>query len=158
MKFKPLDHTLIDSDVCIRCGHCCKWTTKTHIRNSKGIDWLDAVVEDNELVGIIKHNSVKLEDGTRAEPFEIELRCSKLVIDNEEKTAKCSIYLNRPQVCSDYNCFEHANNLKRRPQNFERIQKLIKEVHGIDVEWENEMKSVSYKDKIERLIKTKEIF
>ena len=77
---------------------------------------------------------------------------------NEEKTAKCSIYKNRPQACSDYNCFEHANKLKRRPQNFVRIQKLIKEVHGIDVEWENELKSVSYKDKIERLIKTKEIF
>jgi Fe-S-cluster containining protein len=91
-----------------------------------------------------------------ATPFEIEFRCPQLKI-NEEGHKLCSIYENRPQVCSNYNCFEASNRGKRRPQNFARISEIIKEVHGVEVKYENPLVSNYFVDKQLELIGVKEI-
>lgn len=156
MEFVPLDESLINSDTCIRCGHCCKWTTSTQLGDDTRLDWLTTLVEDNELVSLVNHNQVSVNGNTK-NPFEVKITCSKLIVDEQEGTYKCGVYLDRPKVCSDYNCFSWANNLKRRPQNWERIKRIIKEVHGVDVEWSGPLNSKVYKKNIENLIKTKEI-
>ena len=155
MDYIPLDESLIDSETCIRCGHCCKWTTTTQLGDNDRIEWVDTLMSDNPLVKAIHHNPVTY-DGKKQNPFEIEIACSKLNTDDGFK--KCSIYKNRPKVCSDYNCFKWSNKLKRRPQGWEKITRAIKEAHGIDVEYQNEMKPDPYKDRLANKIKTKEIF
>lgn len=157
MKFKPLDSKLIDSETCIRCGHCCKWTTQTHMRNGIGVEWIDTIVEDNDLVKLVKHNKVDYQ-GKRAQPFELEIKCSKLIVDEKEGTAKCGIYMNRPTVCSDYNCFDMANKLKRRPEGWNKITNAIKIARGIDVKWENDLTSDPYSKRLKMRIDAKEIF
>lgn len=157
MEFIPLDESLINSDTCIRCGSCCKWTTRTHLANDARIEWLTTMLEDNELANIKQHNRVKNLEGDLKNPFEIELKCSKLIVDEKEKTYMCGVYTNRPSVCEEYNCFAFANKLGRRPQNFDKIKDIIKEVHGVDVEWTGSMETHPYKDRVKNLIKTKEI-
>lgn len=157
MEFIPLDETLINSDTCIRCGSCCKWTTHTHLADDDRLDWLNTMVEDNDKVILKPHNRVEVSEGSMRNPFEFEIKCSKLVIDKKEDTYKCGVYQNRPKVCEEYNCFAFANNLGRRPQNFDRIKNIIKEVHGVDVEWTGPMESDNYKKRVLDLINTKEI-
>lgn len=141
MEYKPLDKSLITSEVCIRCGHCCKWTSTTQLMNGPGPEWLDVVIGTNPYLKMNKHNKrdVKMPNGKfmgRATPFEIEFRCPKLKT-NEEGHKLCSIYENRPKICSNYNCFEASNQAKRRPENFAQISEIIKEVHGVEVKYEN---------------------
>lgn len=69
-----------------------------------------------------------------ATPFEIQFTCPQLAT-NDEGHKLCSIYKDRPTICSDYNCFESSNINKRRPQQWDKIKDIIKEVHGIDVEY-----------------------
>ena len=84
MEFIPLDETLINSDTCIRCGHCCKWTTRTHLADDDRLDWLNTMVEDNDKVILKPHNRVEVSEGSMRNPFEFEIKCSKLVIDKKE--------------------------------------------------------------------------
>ena len=156
MEYVPLDETLINSETCIRCGHCCKWTTSTQMANDNKRAWVATTIEDNDLVRMIEHNPVKV-NGETKNPFELEIKCSKLIVDKEEDTYKCGVYLDRPKVCSDYNCFEMANKLKRRPQNFKSIKEIIKKVHNVDVEWGGELTTSPYKPRIENMIDVVEV-
>ena len=140
-EFKPLDDTLITSDVCIRCGHCCKWTSATQITNGHGPEWMNVILGSNPLLSIRYHNKrdVEFPDGRKskgATPFEIVARCPQLKT-NEEGHKLCAIYEDRPTTCSKYNCFDMANKLKRRPENFEFIAEIIKQVHHKIVKWDN---------------------
>ena len=140
-EYKPLDHTLINSDVCIRCGHCCKWTSKTQIANGSGPEWMDTILGTNPYLEVKYHNKrdVEFTDGRKAKgvtPFEIVARCPQLKT-NEEGHKLCAVYENRPTTCRRYNCFDMSNKMKRRPENFENIARIIKEVHGIEVKYEN---------------------
>lgn len=161
MEYKPLDKSLITSEVCIQCGHCCKWTSITHVTNGPGPEWLDVVIGSNPLTEMKKHNKrdLRLPSGKamkNATPFEIEFRCPKLKT-NEEGHKLCSIYENRPKICSDYNCFEASNRAERRPENFDRISKIIKEVHGVEVKYENPLVGHNFMDSRLELIGVKEI-
>ena len=142
-QFKPIDDSLITSDVCIRCGHCCKWTSATQLSNGTGPEWMDVILGSNPLLTLKYHNKrdVEFPDGRIAKnmtPFEIEARCPKLKT-NEEGHKLCSIYEDRPTTCARYNCFDMANKTERRPQNWDFIAGIIKEVHGVEVKWENEL-------------------
>ena len=148
MKYKPLDKSLITSEVCIRCGHCCKWTSTTQVSNGPGPEWLDVVIGDNPYTEMKKHNKRDLMLPTgmemkNATPFEIEFRCPQLKT-NEEGHKLCSIYESRPKICRDYNCFEASNRAERRPENFARISEIIKEVHGVEVKYENPLVSHNF--------------
>jgi Fe-S-cluster containining protein len=139
MTYEPLDESLINSDVCIRCGHCCKWTTATQLTNDKGVEWLDVMIGTNPKAKMLKHNkrTIKKPSGEvmrDSTPFEIQFTCPQLAT-NDEGHKLCSIYKDRPTICSDYNCFESSNINKRRPQQWDKIKDIIKEVHGIDVEY-----------------------
>ena len=143
LEFVPLDTSLITSDVCIRCGHCCKFTSPTQLQGDTGTEWMDVILGTNPYIELKYHNKVDVQrsDGTIQEnmtPFEIVARCPQLKT-NEEGHKLCAIYEDRPTTCSRYNCFDMGNKMKRRPENFEFIAGLIKEVHDIEVKWENEM-------------------
>lgn len=165
MEYEKLDESLINSDVCIRCGHCCKWTSTTQVTNGPGEEWLDVMIGSNPHVNMRKHNKrhLKLPNGKymgNATPFEIEFRCPKLKT-NEEGHKLCSIYKDRPKICSDYNCFEHSNRLQRRPQQWDKIKGIIKEVHGIDVEYKGPPVEANPGSQIKRsleIIGVKEVF
>ena len=139
MDYEKLDESLINSDVCIRCGHCCKWTSTTQLTNGKGEEWLDVMIGTNPHAKMMKHNKRDLllpngNVGRKSLPFEITFTCPQLKT-NDEGHKLCQIYKDRPQICSDYNCFEHSNRLGRRPQQWDKIKKIIKEVHDINVEY-----------------------
>lgn len=140
MEYRKLDESLINSDVCIRCGHCCKWTSSTQVANGNGEEWLDVMIGTNPNAKMLKHNKRDMQVPGRgvmrnATPFEIEFRCPQLKT-NDEGHKLCAIYQDRPKICSDYNCFEQSNRLQRRPQQWDKIKRIVKEVHGIDVEYD----------------------
>ena len=141
-----LDSSLITSEVCIRCASCCKWTSSMqYCAPGKGPEWLNVIgaqSENTELMWfedeVVDHHSLsegKVVKEERAR-FKIKFNCPKLVVDEEAGTKMCGIYENRPKVCSNYNCFASANRTQQRPQNWEFIKGIIKEVHGVDVEWD----------------------
>lgn len=124
-----LDESLITSEVCVKCGSCCKMTTD-RIRCSKyGLPWYEVVVEQNDLIRLVDFNE-------KEESIKIRFTCPKLVVDEQQKTFMCSIYPTRPDVCANYNCFRNANNRNIRPQRWDYIKGIIKEVHGVDVTWD----------------------
>ena len=141
-----LDESLINSDVCVKCGHCCKWTSEMqHCHPETGPEWLNVIAKQNDRTKLkwyaceAKEYYSKSEDKPIIEKraqFRIEFTCPKLDIDEEKGTKMCSIYESRPKVCSNYNCFKNANRLNQRPQAWDKIKQIIKTVHGIDVEWD----------------------
>lgn len=127
-----LNEDLITSDVCVKCGSCCKMTTE-YIRCSPvGLEWYKTVVEQNDLIRLVAFNE-------KEEKVKIRFTCPKLVVDQQQKTFTCSIYQDRPQVCRAYNCFRTANIANRRPERWDYIKGIIKEVHGVDVVWDGPM-------------------
>ena len=141
---KILDESLFTSEVCVQCGHCCKWTTEMqHVHPEKGPEWLNVIAKhdrtqllwyDNQMV---EHKSLS-EGRTVTEEraaFKIRFTCPKLEIDEEAGTKMCGIYEDRPRICRDYNCFRTANNNGQRPENWKLIQSLVEKVHGIKPEW-----------------------
>lgn len=141
---KILDDSLITSEVCIQCGHCCKFTTPNlYVHPENGPEWLNVIAKhdrtrllwyDNEKV---KHQSLsegRVVEEERAS-FKVEFTCPKLQIDEEAGTKICGIYEDRPKVCSNYNCFRMANQTGQRPQNWKLISELVEKVHGIKPEW-----------------------
>ena len=82
----------------------------------------------------------------KAIPYHVTHICPKLVIDEEAGTKMCGIYEVRPSICRNYNCFTTANASKRRPQNWDNIKKIIKEVHDVDVEWPLPLQKANWKD------------
>jgi len=132
----PLDESLITSDVCIKCGSCCKMTTDPIRCSDFGFPWYKTVVEQNDLIKLVNFDSNKNQ-------VQIRFRCPKLDVDEKENTYKCSIYADRPAVCSNYNCFKDANNKNRRPENWDRIKVIVKQVHGVDLTWDGPMRRVT---------------
>ena len=141
---KILDDSLITSEVCIQCGHCCKWTTAMqHVHPENGKEWLNVIAKHDRTKLLwyknekVEHNS--LSEGRTVEEeraaFRVEFTCPKLQIDEEAGTKICGIYEDRPKICSDYNCFRMANNTGVRPQNWKLISGLVEKVHGIKPEW-----------------------
>ena len=42
-EFKPLDESLITSEVCMRCAQCCKSTSTTQYAAPNATDYVDTV-------------------------------------------------------------------------------------------------------------------
>lgn len=150
-----LDDSLITSDVCIKCGHCCKWTSEMQSCHPViGPEWLNVIAKQSDKTHLKwyenetedhlskSENKVIREDRAR---FKIQFTCPKLEIDEEAGTKICTIYEDRPKVCSNYNCFRNANNLNQRPENWNYIKGIIKEVHGVDVNWDGPLTSARIK-------------
>ncbi len=141
-----LDESLINSDVCLKCGHCCKWTSEMqHCHPKDGPEWLSVIAKQNDKTNLkwyaneVTEHYSKSEDKLIREEraqFKIQFTCPKLDINKEAGTKTCTIYEDRPKVCSNYNCFRNANQLNQRPENWNFISSIIKEVHGIDVNWD----------------------
>ena len=126
-KWVEQDPALINGDVCIRCGHCCKATLPVHqpFKIDEGhkrqkIEYIKTVFGDVEGIKILDVTN-SLSGQTRVS---IQKTCAKLTT-NEQGHKLCSIYQNRPAVCSDFNCVETANHSNQAPQNWEKIKELI---------------------------------
>ena len=153
---KILDDSLIDSDVCIKCGHCCKSTSTVQYAHPNAKEWIGVIHGENEnpRIKLQWHNAVVTkqkkstgeEVNQKAIPYHVTHVCPKLVIDEEAGTKMCGIYEVRPSICRNYNCFTTANASKRRPQNWDNIKKIIKEVHDVDVEWPLPLQKANWKD------------
>ena len=87
---------LITSDVCIRCGSCCKLTVGTLIEDEKAKEWYNVIARQTDTIDI-------LDDGR------IRFRCPQLKVTQEDGFKLCQVYQDRPKVCADYNCFHMAN-------------------------------------------------
>jgi len=119
----PLDENLITSEVCVKCGHCCKWTSSPqYVHPVNGPEWLNIIAKtddttliwhENETVDHFSRSEQKVVQQERAK-FHISFRCPKLEIDEEAGTKMCSIYADRPKICSNYNCFRMANQMNQR--------------------------------------------
>ena len=55
MADKLLDDSLIDSDVCIRCAHCCKSTSSVQYAHPNAKEWID-VLHDTPNLEVQWHN------------------------------------------------------------------------------------------------------
>jgi len=148
---EKLDESLITSDVCVRCGHCCKWTSEMQsVHPVNGPEWLNVMAgqsDKTELIWyeneVVEHWSIRDNKTVHEERarFRIKFTCPKLEVDKEAGTKKCGIYNDRPKVCRDYNCFRTANQTKNRPQNWDLVSGIIKDVHGVDVHWDGELQT-----------------
>jgi Fe-S-cluster containining protein len=146
-----LDDTLITSDVCQRCAHCCKWQSKTQLATPEQVVFLNAIVGTQQK--IIWHNPRNLTQQEHTHhnvsPFEIEYTCSKLETKGDLKT--CSIYKDRPNICKDYNCFTISNKVNKRPANWNNIKRIIKEVHNVDIEYTGSLDTETYDKNLEKI-------
>ena len=118
-----LDEDLITSDVCIRCGMCCKTTwaqpgKSGTVTAEERLEYLQAIFDDrpedrNETTDVkAVGNNVHVVNW-----------CRQLDVTDEFRT--CKIYENRPQMCRNYNCFREANGKKRLPQYYDFIKNII---------------------------------
>lgn len=126
-KWVEQDPALINGDICIRCGHCCKATLQVHqpFKKDDGhkrqkTEYIATVFADTPGIKILDVTN-SLTGKTRVS---IQKTCAKLTT-NDQGHKLCSIYKNRPAVCSAFNCIQTANHSKTAPQNWERIKELI---------------------------------
>ena len=128
-KWVKQDPKLINSDVCIRCGHCCKLTLQVHqpfptddAHKKQKIDYVATVYDD------VKVDTLKIIDITNSlsgkTTVRVQKTCPKLQT-SEEGFKTCSIYDKRPVVCKAFNCIATANHSEQTPQNWDVIKKLI---------------------------------
>lgn len=110
---------LITSDVCIRCGSCCKLTVPfDKTMGEKQEEWYNVIVKQTDTIEVKS-------DGR------LRFYCPKMN-HTKDGLKLCGIYEDRPRVCSDYNCFHMANHRGRPPENYEMIKGIIRQVHGED--------------------------
>lgn len=117
---------LITSDVCLRCGSCCKLTVSTKSasdrstkkQKEKTVEWYNVIARQTDTIEIY-------DDGR------IRFHCPQL-LKTSDGMKTCQVYKDRPKICSDYNCFHMANLKGRPPENYEMIKGIIKKVHGED--------------------------
>ena len=149
-----LDESLITSEVCVKCGHCCKWTSEMqHCHPDIGKEWLDVIAKQSDTTQLLWYDNDKVQhksssgntDAQMRGQFRIRFTCPKLEVDKEAGTKMCTIYEDRPTVCRNYNCFRDANFKNQRPENWDYIAGIIKEVHGVDIEWDGPLKMQSIK-------------
>ena len=107
---------LITSEVCIRCGSCCKLTVGEKGVSEKAKEWYNVIARQTDTINI-------LDDGR------IRFYCPKMN-HTDDGLHLCTVYEERPRVCSDYNCFHMANLQGRPPENYEMIKGIIRQVHG----------------------------
>ena len=118
---------LITSDVCIRCGSCCKLTIgtpapgpgKDEKKKERVKEWYNVIARQTDTIDIL--------DDCR-----IRFRCPQLKVTQEDGFKLCQVYEDRPEICSAYNCFHMANLKGRPPENYEMIKGIIRQVHGED--------------------------
>lgn len=124
-----LDESLITSDVCLRCGHCCKVTTQYERCSPDGVEWWAVIASESDLIEVIIHPTEK--------QARIRIHCPKL--KNQDGLKVCSIYEDRPTVCRKYNCFRTANLKNQRPENWNYIKGIVDSVHGTNIEWKGKL-------------------
>ena len=117
-----LDPDLITSEICMQCGMCCKTTWEQDRFRKSGTDrvpYLQAMFAD-------RHKSeVSIRSRPSGEYAAVTNWCSHLEEGDNLHHVKCGVYKDRPQMCRDYNCFRAANGVKRLPEYYEMISKLI---------------------------------
>ena len=118
-----LDPDLITSDICMQCGMCCKTTWEQERFFKSGADrgpYLQAMFADRD------KSEVSIRNRPDGEYVAVTNWCSHLKSSGlVNRTVRCGIYEDRPQMCRDYNCFRAANGVKRLPEHYDLISKLI---------------------------------
>ena len=89
------------ADECQRCGFCCTYAQIRMFNDAENRDkikWFQMhgcrTIEKEEVIRIF-----------------IPITCSALVYNGETKKYSCAIYDTRPQICRNYECKKHGNNL-----------------------------------------------
>ena len=133
MTWVEQDTKLINGDVCMRCGHCCKVTLNVakypnEKASKRSIEYLDTLLGDVNRISFIEIHG----------PDSVQVKVKRLCphLDTSKKGFKtCSIYEDRPQTCRTFNCIEAANRSKRAPENWKNIKELIKKypTKGVDL-------------------------
>jgi len=120
---------LINSDICIRCGHCCKATLPVHQpftvddnHKRQKTEYIATVFADVDTIKVVDITNSK----TGTTKVVVVKTCAKLDI-NKEGHKVCSTYENRPVVCKAFNCITTANHSQTTPQNWDVIKELIEE-------------------------------
>ena len=136
-KWVKQDPSLIHSDICIRCGACCKATLNVHQpfpedkeHKRQKIEYISTIFGDIDGIKVVDITN-SASGKTRVM---IRRVCPKL--DTTEEGFKvCSIYNDRPVVCKSFNCIQTANHNEQAPENWDNIKKLIKQypVEGVEL-------------------------
>ena len=89
---KILDDSLITSEVCVQCGHCCKWTTSMqHVHPENGKEWLN-VLGKHDRTKLLWYENETVEHESLSEgrtvtqeraAFKIQITCPQLQINEE---------------------------------------------------------------------------
>jgi len=123
------DPALINSDVCIRCGRCCKATLQVHQpfpidenHRKQKVDYIATIFDDVKGIKVIDISN----DRTQKTRVMLQKKCPKLD-KNDHGHLICSIYEKRPAVCSSFNCIQTANHKESPPEDWEEIKKLIEQ-------------------------------
>ena len=98
-----LDTSLITSDVCIKCQQCCYGLSRVappiSIKNSP-----NRLIEAVEYGETAFGNIIIHKENDTATVF-TQHKCQHL----DDRTG-CTIYKDRPKICSDFNCFDRYNS------------------------------------------------
>ena len=125
MSWSKLDPSVIDSEVCIECGRCCKRTQLIGVASNRKysdqiIDYVNIVYDDMPNKKWVTRDR---KDGKKA--VYLQKYCPHLEVDDKYK--KCGLWQDprRPKICGDYNCIDAANHSGKAPQDWKEIKALI---------------------------------
>ena len=90
-----MDYKDINSDLCVRCGYCCKVQIPVNIQSDL------RVFEFYKAAGL----NVSLVEGSNIVKLDMGY-CEQL--DVSDGLYRCKIYDTRPQLCKDFNCLAWA--------------------------------------------------
>lgn len=126
---KRYDESLITSEVCMRCGDCCKLqmtgSANFGVKNAESRKFIKSVLIDHE---VIDFRGWDVEKNT----FSLEIECSKLL--RTADGVACGIYADRPQVCRDYNCLQQANKREQDVRPDAKVRRAVREIHNKEIE------------------------
>jgi Fe-S-cluster containining protein len=124
------NESLITSEVCMRCGDCCKLhmtgSANFGLKNEESRKFIKSVLIDHESIDF---KGWDIKDNV----FGLAIECSKL-LKKEDGTVACGIYPDRPKVCRDYNCLHQANKRDNDVRADAKVRKAVREVHGCEIE------------------------
>ena len=135
-KWVDLDPDKITSDICMRCGMCCKttWVQSRYTRDGTDREpYLNAMFDDRpeSEVSIAGGNVYvcnwcsHLKVTSKHENLNVHVYNVQKGMRSKDKSIKCDIYDDAPKMCTKYNCFLEANGRKRLPEYYNHISNLI---------------------------------
>lgn len=118
-----MDYKDINSDLCVKCGACCKVSLAVNVQqDTRSFEYYKAVGLNIELVEDNK-NMARVNFGD----------CQHL--DTSEGLYKCKIYDSRPQLCRDFNCLAWASctNIKDKSEFLKHATQVYNEMNGTNI-------------------------